>query len=83
MVDELSLDGGVEGVLRRRAEVAAMQIAEGLGGADEGGAERAVAGVHRLRALKEEEARARAVVRLDERDVDAARVGDNGRDVHG
>jgi hypothetical protein len=59
-----------------------MQITECLGGTHKMGFVDTITGVYSLRTLKQEEARSGAVIRLDERYVDATGVRNDSGDVH-
>ena len=59
VVNALTLDRGMQHMLRTRAEVATMQVSEDLCGADEGRLVRTVAGVDGLFAFKQEQTRTR------------------------
>lgn len=79
MVDALAANGGVADVRGGRAEVAAVEVAEDARAADCGGLERAVARVHRLRALEEEQARAGACRRVVSTRPITGEIGEEGR----
>ena len=64
MVDLPALDRRVQRMPRRRSEVPAMQVPEHPAGADVRRLVRAVACVHGLLALEQEQTRARAFVAL-------------------